>query len=361
MNGLVINGWFLTERTLGIQRVARELVRALDAIVPAGRVELLAPRSAVDVPEYANIRVVRRGTCGWFLWEQLVLPVYAYAHGRVPVSFCNVVPLLCPGIVCIHDVCYRTMAPMFRKSPRGLLSMLWHRLHYRWAALFARRILTVSEFSKREIMRLYGVPDGRIDVIFNGWEHLTRVEPDESVFERFPSLKGGGYYFVLGSLAEYKNLRWIFESAARYPCIRYVITGGGMESAMPDCLNGVCPANVCFTGFLDDAEVKALLLRCRALVQPSKAEGFGLPPLEALSLGREIIVSRRTAMPEVYGTAAHYIEDPEDYAMVDPDALLAKPTTGAADVLARCSWRNSARILLACLKLENTLDFRLIV
>lgn len=348
--GFVINGWFLTERTLGIQRVARELVRALDAIVPAGRVELLVPRSAPDVPAYANVRVVRRGTCGRLPWEQLVLPAYARAHGRVPVSFCNVVPLLCPGVVCVHDVFYRTMAPMFRKSLRGLLSMAWHRLHYRWAALFARRILTVSEFSKREIVRHYGVSAARIDVIFNGWEHLTRVEPDEAVFGRFPALRDGGYYFVLGSLAEYKNLRWVFESAARHPCVRYVVTGRGMESAMSDCLNGARPANVCFTGFLDDAEVKALLLRCKALVQPSKAEGFGLPPLEALSLGREIIVSRRTAMPEIYGTAAHYIEDPGDYAAVDPDALLAKPATGAADVLARCSWRNSARILLACLE-----------
>ena len=88
--------------------------------------------------------------------------------------------------------------------------------------------------------------------------------------------------------------------------------------------------------------------RCKAFVLPSYYEGFGIPPLEALSCGTKIVVARAASLPEIYGEAAHYI-DP-DNSNVDLEELLSQPVADAKPVLEKYTYDNAAHQFYELLK-----------
>lgn len=95
---------------------------------------------------------------------------------------------------------------------------------------------------------------------------------------------------------------------------------------------------------MTDGQNKALMQNCKGFLHPAVFEGFGIPPLEALSLGAPIALARASCLPELYGDTARYF-DPYDYD-VDLDALFAKPAAPPDKVLARYSWEKTARFWL---------------
>ena len=345
---IAINGAFAGRPITGIERFAIETVRALDACVEPGRFRLVVPRRAdlSAMPPLTNIEVVRFGSSRGTVWKQLCFAWYSLRHGLETLNLCNTGPLLAPGVICIHDVFYRSRAADFRGSLRGWLSVCWHRLHYRWSAWFAHRILTVSNHSAEEITRWYKVPRKRITVAGTGWEHLTRIVADDGIFTRFPELASGGYLLALGSRAPNKNLRWIERAAERNPALTFVLAGGAVASAVQEKI--VVSSNLKRLGRISDGEVKALLRRCRALVFPSLEEGFGIPPLEALAEGRPAVVADRPPMREIYGEAVHYL--PASVDLGDGEGLtesLASRVTSPEAVLKRHTWANVARVVLS--------------
>jgi len=344
----VLNGAFACRRTTGLERFAVETIRALDGLAAPGECVLLIPRRSENplVDGLKNIDVRRYGLASGFVWEQLCLPFFAWAHGLETVNLCNVAPLANPGSVCIHDIFYKTRARDFG-GVRGRLSSAWHRLQYSWCARFATRIFTVSNYSAREISRVYGTTAGRIAVLGNGWEHVRRIAGDDGVLAKVPS--GGGFFLTLGSLAPNKNLKWVCRSAKRHPDVTYAVAGGAFASAgRTGC--GDTPANMVFLGRVSDCEMKALMERCEALVFPSLEEGFGIPPLEALALGRPVAAAKKSCLPEIYGNAVHWFDPDDPDACDDPRELIKSPVTSAEEVLARHTWRNVASGLLSALR-----------
>ena len=261
-----VDGSFFAQRLSGIQRYSIELLAALDRIVPPGLVEIVTPQG-VTTPQYANIKVVPYGTHRGGVWHQLDYPRYLKRRGAKGLATCNVISLFgFRGIAVVHDVCYRAR-PDFYTDPRGRLSAAWHCLQYRRIAQRAERIITVSEFSKSEITKYYGVPASKIDVIYNAWQQMERAVPDETVFAQHPELKPGEYYFSMANLLKNKNFPWVLRAA------------------------------------------KALMAHCRAFLFPTLYEGFGIPPLEAAACGApQILVSDTPCMREVYGPSAAYID-----------------------------------------------------
>ena len=344
---IAINGAFAGRPVTGLERFAQECVRALDGLAEPGVFRLVVPRGA-DRSAFAGLRNIEVVACGFgrgALWEQACFGPYARLRGLRTLNLCNTAPFLRTGVVCIHDVFYRSRAADFRGSLRGRLSSLWHRFHYAWSAWFAGRIVTVSGHSADEIARHYAVPRERIVVAGNGWEHLTRIVADDRVFARFPALADGGYCLALGSRAPNKNLGWVERMAARTPETRFVVAGGRLASA--DSPKPACRDNIVRTGRVTDGEMKALLSRCRALLFPSVEEGFGIPPLEALALGRPVVVADRPPMREIYGDAVRYLRDPEGDADASLSALLSAPAGPSDAVLARHSWEKVARAVLS--------------
>ena len=163
-------------------------------------------------------------------------------------------------------------------------------------------------------------------------------------------IEKGKYFFSLGSRYKHKNMDWVFAAARQNPGYKFVVTGHNTLADYSKDIEAQAPENVIFTGFLSDAKVKALMASCRAFIQPSLSEGFGMPPLEAVSAGaQDIIVSNVTALPEVYGEYAHYIE-PTKYENIDIDEILRsevrRPVT---ELLDKYSWEQSAKQVKAIL------------
>ena len=101
-------------------------------------------------------------------------------------------------------------------------------------------------------------------------------------------------------------------------------------------------------GYLSDGEVKAILSECKAFIFPSYFEGFGLPPLEALSCGAQIIISNSTCLPEIYGKSAHYINPDEPN--VDLERLLEEPVANSQEILHSLTIEKSAKQLYKVIK-----------
>ena len=342
---IVINGVFVGRRGSGLERFALETLRALDGMTTGGRLRLLVPRKAdlSQLPEFSNIDVVRFGRLRGALWEQIDLARYARRHRAKVLSLTNTVPFWHADYACLHDVFYVTHAREFSASFTGWLSVVWHRMHYRAIARRAMAVFTVSKYSAGQISAVLGIPQSRISVLGNGWEHMRRIKSNEDVFHRFPGVEKGGYCFVLGNRCPYKNMTWVLSCAAALPETRWVVTGAPFRTVKAKSCE---LPNLIFTGYLSDGEMKALMEHCRVLVCPSLDEGFGIPPLEALSVGRPALVARNASMPEVYGDAVSWIDNPARYdGVLDPSAVKPAERGAVERVLARNTWENVARKL----------------
>lgn len=342
-----VDGSFFGQRISGIQRYSIELLSALDALVPPGLVEVVTP-PGVRAPVYQNIKTVTFGSRRGALWQQLDYPAYLKYRGARGLATCNVIPLFgFRGIAVVHDVCYRAR-PDFYTDLRGRLSAAWHRLQYRRIARVAEHIITVSEFSKSEINRYYGVAPERISVVYNAWQQMQRIAPDEGIFAKMPQLRREQYYFSMANLLKNKNFPWVLQAARNKPEAVFAIAGGGSLEAEARRLGLADLPNVVYLGYVSDGEAKALMHHCKAFLFPTLYEGFGIPPLEAVACGApRIIVSDTPCMREVYGDCAGYIDLKTNRGYVD-DATA--PKRDAAVLLERYSWRKSAQALCKVLE-----------
>ena len=166
------------------------------------------------------------------------------------------------------------------------------------------------------------------------------------MFIQNPHLAKGEYFYTLTSANKNKNAEWVLRAARLNPDRQFVISGKGLE--------GIADfkeyPNVIYTGFASDRTAKALMKHCKAFLFPSYYEGFGIPPLEALSTGAQIIVSERASLPEIFGNAAHYINP--DNPNVDLEKLLKENVGKPESVLTGYSWKNAAEKLLLLLEEE---------
>jgi glycosyltransferase involved in cell wall biosynthesis len=253
----------------GVERWARELARRLPAL---GSWEVLAPRP----------RLVHRAG---HAWEQLVLPVRAR---RADVLLCpaNVAPLAHPRtVVVIHDA-----APLRRPEWYSRAYAAWQRALLGRLAHRALHVLTVSEFSRRELVELLGIAPERVGVVPGG------------VGEAFtPAARPYGhprpYVLCVASHTARKNLRALVALSRD---VDVLVAGGHRpQFAAEEGLEGLT-----LLGHVPDAELPGLYAGAQAFVLPSSYEGFGLPLLEAMACGTPVVCTDAGALPETAGGAA---------------------------------------------------------
>ena len=336
-----INGFFLTQRTTDVQRVAYEIVCALDGICDPGEFVLVVPEDS-PVPSLCNVEVCRCGKGSMFFWEQIHLFRYLFQNGRFCINMCQSAPLLGTDFFFMHDCAYKTH-PEFFDGLHGLASRLYHMLMFGIAARRQNRIMTVSLSARDEICFEYELPKDKVSVIGCGWEHVDRIETSGLELEEF-GLVPGSFFFSLGG-GKNKNIDWVLEVARRNPEQQFVIAGKKAAS------NGSVyreSGNVRFLGYVSDSQVKALMRDCKAFLFPSTYEGFGLPPLEALACGSKVIVSDIPVFRQTYGASAVYI-DPffYDYDIVE---IASKCVDSPEAVLEKNTWSKSAERLLSCVR-----------
>jgi glycosyltransferase involved in cell wall biosynthesis len=348
---ILINGDFLCRRLTGIERYAYEITLRLDKLIQSNEAAIILPANTKNIPPYKNFEIIRhkKNIGSHFLWQMVTLQFFLLIHRRyIVLDFGNTCLPFAPGIVFLHDI-YCEFFPEDFTSLRDKLIRLYNRWQYRLIARKAKRIVTVSEFSKNQIAQTYHINPDRITVIYSSWNHLRAIKADYSIFEACPTLLKNNFYFSLGSLSKRKNIRWILEYAAKHPDSCFALSGTSLPTTQIEGLdNSASPENVLLLGYLDDAKVKALMERCKAFILPSYYEGFGLTPLEALSCGTKIIIANAASLPEIYGKTAHYI-DPFD-TEVDLDKLLKEPVESPNAILEKYSYDTAALHVYALIK-----------
>ena len=354
MAPLVFNGGTLArEEIYGVQRSTLEMLKELDGMVSPDAVELVVPNNSVRDFPFENIRVIKipgdtNATVGRNKWTHVQFPRYVKARGGVGVDMILALPTRHCDVACIHDC----ITELFPQNATDLRSKLSRTLYIRRVKKVMRRaklILTVSESAKADLAERYHRDPDSIVVIYNGWQHMQAIEPDERILDEL-GLRDTEYFFSLGSRFAHKNFRWVVEAARQNPQYRFVVTGSGLLNASDKDLDEGQPENITFTSYLSDGQVKALMSHCKAFVLPSLYEGFGIPPMEAMSVGARCIVARAGSLPEIYGKSVWYI-DPLVYEGIDLDAIMAEPPEEDNDViLERYSWNRSARLVLQALQ-----------
>ncbi len=334
----VVNGRFLQVRTTGLQRTARALLAAaIDAGLDA---EVVAPADVEDPLVDRRVRVPA-GRGGGHIFEQLMLP--ALARGRTVLSLTNTAPLALRGVVMVHD-----LAPL--AGPQWFVrSMRLYAEAALLAARRARRVLTVSETVAAELAR-HGVPSGRIRVV------RPAVDPGfapaaPSAVEALRRRLGldRPYAVMVGWQDPRKDVETALDAhrqVAREVPHSLVLVGGRHPVFAP--VPEPAGPDVRVLGYLPEPDLAPLLTGAVALLYPTRYEGFGLPPLEALACGTPAVVSDLPVLRESTAGAARLVRpgDAPGWAAALKDALAGEIETPEPP---RWAWPDAAAQLLAAL------------
>jgi glycosyltransferase involved in cell wall biosynthesis len=298
----------------GVERWARELSERLP---PLGDYEVVRPPRALSH---------RAGHA----WEQIVLPLRTR---RADALLCpaNLAPVAARNaVVVIHDA-----APLrhpawysgaYAQLQRRLLPLIAHR---------ARRIITVSEFSRRELRELLGID---AHVVYGGVDPRFNAQAE-------PADLGRPYVLCVASHTARKNLAALVPAARRLRSdgVDVVVAGGHRpQFARERDLQGLR-----ILGPVDDAALPGLYAGASAFVLPSLYEGFGLPVLEAMACGTPVLAADTSALPETCGGAARLVgADEWDSAIADllgDEAARATLREAGLRRAAAFTWERTAR------------------
>ena len=148
-------------------------------------------------------------------------------------------------------------------------------------------MFTVSDNQRHLISERLGIPLDKIGVTYNAGSICRTSSRTLRCLTSCLGVKKKEYYYALGSLAGHKNFKWVREVAARNPDKTFVVAGGkdlaAFGSAEADAAQNT--SNIFYPGYVTDGQNKALMQNCKGFLHPAVFEGFGIPPLEALSLG----------------------------------------------------------------------------
>jgi glycosyltransferase involved in cell wall biosynthesis len=309
---VVVDADVLGRRRTGDETYVLNLLRALAPLAPEAGVRIAAvSRHPEFVPE--GIEPVELSTQSQELRMTLMLPRLFRRLGAALGHFQHALPLLlpCPAVVTIHDLSFeRDSSLMSRKD----------RLVFKWfvprAARKAKRVLTVSERTRRDLEDLYGVPSEKIVVTPNGVDPI--FTPSNNV------LQGYDYVLLVGAVQERKNPLAAL-AAAESAGLPLIVAGPAKDEALARELER---RGARIAGYVAEDELVELYRGAACLIQPSRFEGFGLPVLEAMACGTPVVAVPEQALKEVAGDAAVWAEEYElgdgiRRAVADRDRLVA--------------------------------------
>ncbi|MDH2268970.1 glycosyltransferase family 4 protein [Serratia marcescens] len=296
---LYINARFLTQDMTGVQRFAEQISLSLNTI--RGDVVFLVPdeKFKIEVDHSFEIKVI--GKKHGHLWEQIDLPKYLKSIGSPPLlNLCSTAPLFYRNqIVTHHDITYKRYPESFSRQFRYIYNSIIPIMLKN-----SRKIITVSEFSKREIAKAFNVEKEKISVVYNA---------SSDKFKATDSDRQEKYLLAVSSPNYHKNFHGMLKAFAMLDDkidIKLKIIGRSADNFNKQMYASAenTNSNIEFLGRVDDLELVKLYQNATAFVFPSFYEGFGIPPLEAQSCGCPVIASSSASIPEVLGTSALYFD-----------------------------------------------------
>jgi glycosyltransferase involved in cell wall biosynthesis len=300
----------------GVGRYTFSLVRELARIDRENEYVLFLNRErfAGYAAPGPNFRTVEAAIPWFTLREQLVLPLVVARERLDLMHYPHVtVPLLSttPFVVTIHDLNYLDAAATghglrhaaLRAAYRIELAKVRH----------ARRVIAVSEHTRRAIEGKLGVEPPRVAVTYEAADPPEEVAPDRAVLERHGL--DVPFFLYIGAAYPYKNLKRLITGFARVGDHYKLVLAGDHEHFAAGLREHAAALGlgdrVVFTGVVSDAELAALYGAAHAYTFVSLSEGFGLPGLEAMQFGVPVVAASAGSLPEIYGDAARYC-DPHD-------------------------------------------------
>jgi glycosyltransferase involved in cell wall biosynthesis len=353
---LVTLGAYLLSGTLGyrqagIHQYSRALIEALAGCdLPAGMQlsVLVSPTALGEVASIPNLKsqisfhAATRNTeqpLGRIRVEQLETPgVLRRLHSDLYHGLAFIAPLRapCPTVITVHDLSFITRPQTHKRFNRIYLS-----LFTRLSCRRARYVITVSEWTKHDVVTLLGIDPARVEAIPLGVDPRFQPLPAPEVHAfRQANHIGAQTIFFLGSLEPRKNLPALIEAfhevLATTPQAELIV-GGGQGWKYGPLFERVralgLESKVRFTGPIDAADLPRWYNACTAFAYPSLYEGFGLPALEAMACGTPVVTSNVTSLPEVVGDAAISVPPTDTHALAE----------GLSRVLADAALRSSLR------------------
>lgn len=338
---IVVNARFLTQRVTGVQRFAIEISLRLKELI--GDIEFVSPDNIEqkDIFEALDAKII--GSHHGHVWEQVDLPRYLKRMGNpLLINLANMAPLFYKNkVVTIHDVAYKVFPQTYPKSFLLFYSFVIPRLLRN-----SRHVVTVSEYSKHEILKYYRVADSKVSVVYNAVSEFFKPTDEESTEK---------YFLAVSSMNYRKNFLYILEAFAQYQkqggkAALYIIGDLKNKSFKEiDLSQYMNNSQIKFLGRVSDEDLVAYYGKALAFIYPSFYEGFGIPPLEAQACNCPAICADASCLPEIFGDSVLYCNPYQPNSLVKSMDVLTSDTnlrenliSKGKENLQRYSWQKSA-------------------
>jgi glycosyltransferase involved in cell wall biosynthesis len=351
-----------TYRSAGINWYIRNLLEHLPEVDP--QIHYTVFLGEKDYPGVAglDLRLSRLPTQRppvRIFWEQVIQP-WSVRNARLDLihepAFVGPQASTCPFVVTIHDLSFLTYPQNFPVLNRAYL-----RAFTRLSVRRARRIIAVSESTKRDLIRYYGVEPAKVDVVHNGVDPGFHPLPAAKVaeFRRRRNLPDRFILFV-GTLEPRKNVSRLIDAYALLsePRLPLMLLGGKgwfYDEIFARVRMLGLQGEVTFVGYVESDELPSWYNAATLFVYPSLYEGFGLPPLEAMACGTPVVASNTSSLPEVVGQAGLLVDPASSEALAaamqrvleQPELQAEMRSAGLAQAQS-FSWEKTAASTVGC-------------
>lgn len=218
-----------------------------------------------------------------------------------------------PNVTVIHDLQGLHYPEYFSRGRNAFFRLMWKR-----DVQSSTKVMTISEFCKKDIIDHYHIDNSRVKAIYNAIDARGNATDLEVLKEKY-GIEKQQYFYTLSSLAKHKNLITLLKAVKilknSVPDIKLLISGVKVNAE--DEINQFIKdndltTNIVYTGFISNEDRNGLIDNCRKFLFSSVFEGFGMPPIEAMIRGVPVLMTKCTSLEEVTEDMCEYVEDPMD-------------------------------------------------
>ena len=346
----------IVKNVTGIGNYSRGVVQALSKYYPDNDYLLFAPTEK-DTPAKARLKVTDNISyvyprkqwplIGSELWRvsgitsdirRCGVDIFHGLSNELPYGICRAG---CRSVVTIHDLIFLRLPNTYSITAREIL-----RAKTRYACTHADAIVAISERTKSDIIDLYGIDPAKIHLVYQGCDPIFSIPVSEGeiadVRQRFGIT--GRYLLSVGTIQERKNQLACVEALRLLPDdIKLVLVGKGdvyIEKVRKAAACGLSE-RVMFLSDFPHPLLPALIKGCSAFLYPSRYEGFGIPILEAMTVGVPVVAATGSCLEEVGGDAALY-SDPDDYSSLASNIRLILSDSAKARAMVEAGLQRTA-------------------